>query len=455
MLTFWQQLSLYCLHTYGQCRIGDAGDAVLVEASSDGGLTWSQLVRMSNVSNTSTWSRQMLDLASHAGTRLRIRFRLADNGDSNVADGWTIDDVEIREFDQTSSPPNSSGGCRAATATRYFCDGFEGGLDNWITSSKDWNTTTSSNAVSDTHSLTDSPGGNYLDSAIASATLAGTVDLTAATAPALVFWHKLQLDSYRVNASYSYDAANVDISTNGGMSWSTLSAFNYSANTTTWSRQLLDLTPYVGSRVTIQFRMWDNAASGHVADGWYVDDVEIRELAPTAPPPNSNGGGCGAPTTTRYFCDSFEAGVDNWSVSQAAGGKDWDVTTSTSAVTGTHSLTDSPSGNYLNGARSSATLVGNIDLTTSTAPVITFWHKLSLASGDATYVELSTDGGLTWTQLASFGSGNNTSTWAQQMYSLATYAGKRLTLRFRFSDDGNGTQADGWYIDDVEIRELN
>jgi hypothetical protein len=41
------------------------------------------------------------------------------------------------------------------------------------------------------------------------------------------------------------------------------------------------------------------------------------------------------------------------------------------------------------------------------------------------------------------------------MYSLAAYAGQRLTLRFRFADNGNGTQADGWYIDDVEIREIS
>ena len=36
---------------------------------------------------------------------------------------------------------------------------------------------------------------------------------------------------------------------------------------------------YAGQRVLVRFRLWDNmAGAAYIADGWYIDDVEIREL---------------------------------------------------------------------------------------------------------------------------------------------------------------------------------
>ncbi len=167
--------------------------------------------------------------------------------------------------------------------------------------------------------------------------------------------------------------------------------------------------------------------------------------------------GCSAPsTTTRYFCDDFESGTSKWSLS----GQDWGPITTTARSDPT-SLTDSPSGNYLNGENASATTLAAIDLTNATAPVLTFWHKLALYisrsdGGDYAYVEITTDGGLTWVQVAKISSVVNTSTWNQQVIDLAAYATKKLKIRFRFWDNSGGasTTADGWTIDDVEVRAL-
>jgi hypothetical protein len=94
--------------------------------------------------------------------------------------------------------------------------------------------------------------------------------------------------------------------------------------------------------------------------------------------------------------------------------------------------------------------------------VLILWHRLSLLGdgpgytfNDMAYVHASADGGTTWTQLAAFYRTNNTTTWSQVQLSLATYTGKKVKVRFSLAEDGDGRQADGWYIDDVEIREAN
>jgi hypothetical protein len=218
-----------------------------------------------------TWNQQVVNLAAYVGKKIKIRFRLCDDseGASDVDDGWTIDDVEVRELDLTAFSPGDSGGCPAAPGIRYFCDGFEAGMGNWIVSGKDWNTTNASNAVSGSLCLTDSPTGNYLTGAIASATLARSVDLTGAEAPVLAFWHKLALDG----GDYAY----ADVSTDGGLNWTQVVKISSANNTSTWSQQVLNLAAHAGKRITIRFRLWDDDWPSEVADGWYIDDVEIRE----------------------------------------------------------------------------------------------------------------------------------------------------------------------------------
>jgi hypothetical protein len=204
-----------------------------------------------------------------------------------------------------------------------------------------------------------------------------------------------------------------------------------------------------------------------------LPDTNPPDTAPPAPDTAPIDGaslvltGCSAPALSqRYFCDDFEAGLDKWVVS----GRDWN-TTATVSRSPARCVTDSPEGNYPNGAKNEITLAASVDLTTAISPVLTFWHMLGLHDngyitdyyGDLTYVDASTDGGSTWTQLKRFTLTDSTTTWAQVQLSLASVAGKKAKLRFRLVDQaGSGTkdgidptQANGWHIDDVEIREAN
>jgi len=142
------------------------------------------------------------------------------------------------------------------------------------------------------------------------------------------------------------------------------------------------------------------------------------------------------------FSDDMESGTGNWSAQSP-----WGLTTAT-YHSPTHCWTDSPSGNYANNRNISLTLGQPIDLTGVSAATLTFWNRYSLESGyDYGYVEISSDGG-PWTQLTRF-NGHNT-TWHQVSYSLSSYVGHSIYIRFRLYTDSSVTY-DGWYLDDVAV----
>jgi hypothetical protein len=164
--------------------------------------------------------------------------------------------------------------------------------------------------------------------------------------------------------------------------------------------------------------------------------------------------GCGVPaTTTRYFCDDFESGIDKWTVS----GYDWGLTTE-KAYSPTHSLTDSPGGNYAANAVTNVDLAGSLDLTNAKAPVLTFWNTGNYhSSGDNTWASIyvSTNKGLTWSTYLWRRRAWTLTNWAQETIDLSNYAGQpAVKLRFMLDSSSDPTTADGWYIDDVEVREL-
>ncbi|MBI4685798.1 MAG: hypothetical protein HY755_11460 [Nitrospirae bacterium] len=157
-----------------------------------------------------------------------------------------------------------------------------------------------------------------------------------------------------------------------------------------------------------------------------------------------------------YFSDTFESGLGRWLVS----GYDWGLTTSTYRSP-TYSLTDSPSGDYVANTNVSATLANSIDLSASTSPVLTFWHKHDIPDcdywdwqKDHGYVEISQDGGSTWSTIKSIACSTQ-NTWSYEQIDLSSYKTSSVKIRFRLSSDGDENVGDGWYIDDVEIKDLS
>ena len=133
----------------------------------------------------------------------------------------------------------------------------------------------------------------------------------------------------------------------------------------------------------------------------------------------------------------------------------WNVTTEYK-YSGSYSVTDSPLGNYLDSINSSL-ISPMIDLTGTTAPKLTFWHRYVLEdAADYGYVELSTNGGATWTNITPatiYGNrySGSVSTFTSVIIDLTAYkSSNQAVIRFRLQTD-NSMFYDGWYIDDIEI----
>ena len=149
-------------------------------------------------------------------------------------------------------------------------DDFEygGGIDsfpnywnvtgNWVRSTQD--------AHSPTHSAY---SGAPLDNAT-TLTLKNGVDLTPFNDPQLAFWHRYDFDQ-----GIFMDACAVQISTDGGSSWSDIWTYNWQdGNTLDWTEQLFSLSPYISTNVKVRFLLDANSFFQDYTD-WFIDDFII------------------------------------------------------------------------------------------------------------------------------------------------------------------------------------
>ena len=124
----------------------------------------------------------------------------------------------------------------------------------------------------------------------------------------------------------------------------------------------------------------------------------------------------------------------------------WAITTA-QWHSATHSWTDSPAGQYANNANTSLTSPV-VDLGGVEGVELSFWHRHSTeASYDFCHVEVSADGGASWTEIATYD--GSQPAWVQQTFLVPQLDGAaQARVRFRLSADGFVTD-DGWYVDDV------
>lgn len=157
-----------------------------------------------------------------------------------------------------------------------------------------------------------------------------------------------------------------------------------------------------------------------------------------------------------YFSDDFETGLSKW----IRGGNNWDTTSST-YNSSNRCITDSRAGNYTYNSDPIITLSQSLNLTGSTFPVLTFFHKWNLAVGscccntdyDYIYLEISTNGGFNWSQVKQWNGVTNK--FYREQINLSNYKFNLVKLRFRLSSHNHCSYVeDGWYIDDVKVQEF-
>lgn len=154
-------------------------------------------------------------------------------------------------------------------------------MTNW-TASATWNTTTTS-YYSPTKSFTDSPSGNYTDNANKTISTINYIDLTGAIYAELSFWAKWDIEA-------GYDYVEVLASTNG-TTWTPLCGkYNHPGNSnqdldnplydgtqSTWVKEQIDLTNYLGQNIKLRFKLVSDTWSNF--DGFYFDDIKVTVLS--------------------------------------------------------------------------------------------------------------------------------------------------------------------------------
>jgi hypothetical protein len=164
------------------------------------------------------------------------------------------------------------------------------------------------------------------------------------------------------------------------------------------------------------------------------------------------------------FYDFFGSGASQW---QSSG--TWSIV---GLPDGNQAMTDSPAGNYDSAASPAVTMTTGIttvafNLSGCPRPALTFRHDYVIdnrpPSQDRGRVEISSDGGATWKELAAYSGGIYSSLsalgasnewaaarWKNVEIDLNGYTG-RVQLRFSLQVDRYGADK-GWLIDDVLVR---
>ncbi len=157
-----------------------------------------------------------------------------------------------------------------------------------------------------------------------------------------------------------------------------------------------------------------------------------------------------ASPNTVWFIDDMESGTSGWT----AGGN-WAQITADAHSPNT-SWHDSPGAgvNYGNNTDASLTSpVQNISGGGLGGKALHWWTRYALGSGDEWFLDVSSNGGVTWP--ASVGPFTGTqANWELWTIGLGAYSSEaNFRVRFRLQSDNDGVTGDGLYIDDVRIVE--
>lgn len=170
---------------------------------------------------------------------------------------------------------------------------------------------------------------------------------------------------------------------------------------------------------------------------------------------------------TCYATDGFESGgASLWIREESEPGSRWDVTPL--AQSGVFGFTDSPAGTYrgcpagTGGCAVNAIAQFAVPAKLRAGSTLE-WDQICIteATFDYCIVELSANGGASWTELARFDQaadprwGDNVAEpgdWRHESVSLAPWVNQEVVVRFRLQSD-QLLELDGWYVDNVAIAD--
>ncbi len=291
---------------------------------------------------------------------------------------------------------------------------------------------------SGTKGIATNPGGPYNASELGWMA-SPVIDLSAngTNSTAIQWWDWKDIESV------SYDWARLDVTKDGGTTWTTIWGPFGGVTDTAYNQQtvVVDSTYNVAN---FQFRFYFKSDGSVQYDGWYVDDVGIVSIP--VPPP------------TPVFSTNFDANNGGFVASGTNSSWAWGAPSATPGPGAPYSPPNVWATNltgYYNNSEESYITSPVIDLSAypDLAPTVSFMHWYNSESNTWDYgsVEATKDGGVTWDVLwQKFGT--SVSPWAAKSLQLSTdYAVSNFQFRFHFHSDSSVNSYAGWYIDDVAV----
>lgn len=310
----------------------------------------------------------------------------------------------LRAYDNVGNPSRVVSFGPLATGPAMWSDRVEGAPQFTASSGSAWSTTDQV-FYSSKHSWTDSPG-DYTNNSDTMLTLNAAVPV-----PQLAFlrFHaKMALET-------GYDFLDVEVSSNGGTSWSKVLSLTGFKD---WSPYSVPLSQFAGSNALFRFRM--RTDSSIVYDGVYLDDIQIVSFA-------------------TVYSDNLEG------VNRFAGDAPWALVT-TNSHSPTRSWHDSPGGNYANDLNLLLTGTNTIPISGIADPHVMVWAQLALESGYDWFSILTANNGES--QFGERVRFTGTAPWAALLAPIGAASSTRI--QFKLTTDYSIVD-DGVHVDDISI----
>jgi hypothetical protein len=247
-LSFWER------HSFGANSHG------FVEVSTDG-TSWTRLADVTGFSPV--WKQVRIDLSAYQfAPSVWVRFRMWGGG--TQGEGWYIDDVRIEENTAGDEPYPFYDGMEDSVVTTGLWHSSSWELDGpGALGGGMW-----SGTADGRRGMSDAL--RYVTPCMS---LAGTIDLTSAVAPQLVFWHQTPW----WGTGNSQPGAFVDIQPEGG-TWTQV--WSTGAPPSTWTRIQVDLSAYASSKIRVRFRVSAYYYYGDYGTGGSVGVCVIEDPGP-------------------------------------------------------------------------------------------------------------------------------------------------------------------------------
>lgn len=201
-----------------------------------------------------------------------------DNLDDNIV---PIDNKSLIVLWQGTNSGNTRKWLAYKNLNNFFSDNMEGGLNEWITpaaiygSTNLWHKTTyRSKSGSNSWYYGKESTRNY-DTGVRNAATLVSPDIIlcpTSSSVSLSFWTWIKTDPL---SGPLYDQRHVEISTNGGVNWSTLEQITVNDTLGVFQQRFINLTAYTGLTIKIRFRFDSFNNLNNLYEGWYIDDVVI------------------------------------------------------------------------------------------------------------------------------------------------------------------------------------